>query len=305
MYRRLPELLEASYRKSPHKRAFRIWHAGSEEGSQTFMLAALVDGTVARLRRRRPEMRGFLDRLKVEIVATDLSIKLKQRGRTVRFMADGPPVHTKNGLVAEELGWSERRAARREVRKLEKELAVSGGAPRAAVLQKLADAGKVGLLMNRLLTLAPRVDLDQGQTPVFNYSVRRRGWRVENRPAGQPVLNPHATRRRIRFELSDLTRGRPRGKFDLTVCTNVLPWFGHYERNRSFGLVHQDENIRRGLSNLSASLRPGGALLLDERSEQTIHRTAPGTLASFASARKAIWVTRPSSVEPMHKPEDG
>jgi hypothetical protein len=301
MYRRLPEMLKARFQQDPRQRTFRIWHAGSEEGSQTYLLAALVDTAVARLKRSNPEMHAFLDRLKLEIVATDLSVKVKQRGRNVRFMVDEIPMHTKSGLVAEELGWSERRAARHEVRQLEKELAGSKGDQRAIVLDKLADAGKVSLLMNRLFTLAPRVDADPLPTPVFNYKLRSRSWRVENDPAGQAVLNPDAKKRLIRFELSDLTKSRPRGKFDLAVCTNVLPWFGHYNRNEAYGhnAGRQDNKIQASLTNLSAGLRPGGTLLVDERSEQVIHRLAPQTLSAFGGAEKSIWVTRTATVEPI------
>jgi hypothetical protein len=310
LYRKLPQMLEARFQEGSRDRTFRVWHAGHEDGSQTFFLAAAVDEAIARLRRTRPEMRAYLDRLKVEIVATDLAQPLMRRGRAVEFgVADGPYT-TKAPLVVEEIGVGEVGRASRAVQHLERKLVVAGGAQRDKVLERLASSGKVGLLMRSMLDLAPGVShrVRSYGDPLFTYRLATKNWKVEDRENGG-VLNTRVANRSIRFEFADLTKSRPGGKMDLVVCTNVLPYLELYdnvfrvERERG-----QDYHapLRSALGNLTASVRRGGALLVDFRSEEKINRLAQIDKASLSSvtAGKEVLVTRRTSVSPLQELQD-
>lgn len=310
LYRKLPQLLEARFQEGSRDRTFRVWHAGHEDGSQTLFLAAAVDEAIARLRRTRPEMRAYLDKLKVEIVATDLAQPLMRRGRSVEFgVADGPYT-SKAPLVVEEIGVGEVGRASRAVKHLERKLVVAGGEQRDKVLERLASSGKVGLLMRSMLDLDPGVShrVRTHGDPLFNYRLATKTWKVEDRENGG-VLNARVANRSIRFEFADLTKSRPKGKMDLVVCTNVLPYLdlydGVFKVDRERG---QDHNapLRNALGNLTASMRRGGALLVDFRSEDSINRLAQGDQTSLPklTAGTEVLVTRRTSVSPLQELQD-
>jgi SAM-dependent methyltransferase len=309
MYRKLPEMIEARFKRDPADTTFRIWHAGYENGSQSLFLAAAVDAAVAGLKlRARGDLRRYLDKLKVEIVATDLMYRLQHTGR--RELRFDPPGYAFASiemytLLTEELGPTQHRMARREVTQLERALGRARSEPaRQKILDKLADAGGVGVAMERMMKVSPRVD-HFSYHPRMIYQLHAKHWRIDDGP-NKRVLNRAAKNRTLRFRLGDLTEGAPRGKWDLVVCSNVLPYLADYQRivgrengsqriDRAAAEAAAARDARKATRHLTRNLKPGGKLLVDIYSEQTLQ----GIFPKKSRLQDQTWVTRARSIEAL------
>lgn len=304
VYRRLPQLIErrfAEFKKSGRTETLRVWHAGYEDTSQTLFLAAGLDEAMARLQRSRPEMRRFLDQLKVEIVATDHLQKPARRGRNFRFAETEKHVQLKSPMLLAEFGRAEAGKAKREIHQLEAQLPARLAEPRREQMKQLAEAGKVGQIMGRVLDLGPRMQGVRRKTEQWSagqaelspsYRLRDRRWRIEDRVNGG-VINAGARKRSIRFQLSDITKEAPGRNMDLVVCTNVLTYLHTYGGS--------NEQLPQALSQISRSLKRGGALLVDGA---TTHQVLKGDQSAFlgrmARGNREVWVsTFEGSIDPI------
>jgi hypothetical protein len=282
VYNKLPELIVQRFERDrgEHKPVLRVWHAGFEDGSQTLFLAAGVEEAITRLRRTRPEMRSYLDRLTVEIDATDHLQRLQRAGRTIHFSDTEVVSATKSPLALAEFGRDQVRQAKQELRGLERGLT---GEVDPTRLDALARAGKVGQLMGRVLEL--RGISVPGRKVDFSYRIKSGGWRIEDQVNGGVIPGKAGDRRRIRFLRQDITRQSPGAKhsMDLVVCTNVLAYLHLYGG--------QDNKMGAGLRQIAGSLRRGGALMIDGwNSEFLIRDKHPSFLRAMERSQRQVWV---------------
>ncbi len=110
LYRVLPEIIGAHV-DARRRRPLRLWHVGHEDGSQTMLLAAIVDAAVAWLAARRSKLRSRLERLDVELLATDFAVSLRRNTRTLRFDVEDVPRAEKSPLIIDEFGAAATRSA--------------------------------------------------------------------------------------------------------------------------------------------------------------------------------------------------
>lgn len=258
LYRVLPHSLSRRFATSPRVRSFRVWQPGHEDGSETFLLAAVIDEAIARLRLDRPEMAGCLDRIDVCIEATDPHVTLQRRGPHLRFgvrrAINAGPWAIKGPLTIGDFGAAARRLATSAVPRLETRLrATEDRARHRRLLKQLADAGKVGLLLERLL-------LRHHGRRTYRFADRR--WRLEDRHNGG-ALNPNTRKRTIRFAADDIITKSARRRFDLVVCTNVLPHLPLYQPLYQPGGRAREDDLRRALRHIDRALGPGGTLIID------------------------------------------
>jgi hypothetical protein len=285
-YRWLPKWIEARLASAPAT-PLRIWLIGYEDGSQGFLLAALLEEAIDRMRQRLdlPEHapgeslereRRRLDALRIEIVATDLGLPLDRHDRVFHLAGFEPhalegspgathasaPSHEVANLTISELGPVEARKARAEVVQLEEQVPdLQAISPQR--LGRLADAGKVAILMERFFR--PGVEVRYaGASPRFEYLLHNDRWRIED-SAG--VLNPGATWS-MAFSLADVTESTPPKEIDLVVVTNVLPWLVLYAE--AFDEEVADAPVQRAWTRIQDSLRRGGRILIDPRSESVL-----------------------------------
>ncbi|MCA9666017.1 MAG: hypothetical protein KC503_10530 [Myxococcales bacterium] len=298
--RRLPQLLVARAKQNPDKPVFRIWHAGHEDASQTFVLAAMADEAIATLTKQRPDLAPALRRMKVEIYATDLGHKVQRRGRNVSFALDrAAPLADKTPMHLALFGKGEAAKAARELRELDKGFDKLGARGRVARMQKIADVGKMAQLVGRMLEpTALMAGTLHGQfTNQFRLKSTR--WRIVDGENGG-TLNKRARTRVINFSLGDLTKSAPTSDVDLAVCSNVLPYLGLYDSrfdiNEIKGWGNHNKVLASAVTNLVGSLRKGGALLMDVKAELHVAREAADA-AKQVSRGKHLWVTRSNSIE--------
>lgn len=254
LYRVLPHLLSRRFAASPRVRTFRVWQPGHEDGSETFLLAAVIDEAIARLRLDRPEMAGFLDRIGVCIEATDPHVTLQRRGPHLRFAINDGPRATKGPLTIGDFGAAARRLATRTVPRLEAKLrATIDRARHRRLLKQLADAGKVGLLLERLL-------LRHRGRRIYRFTDQR--WCLEDQHNGG-ALNPKTRKRTIRFAADDIITKVALRRFDLVVCTNVLPHLPLYQPLYQRSEQAREEDLQGALRHIDRALGPGGTLIVD------------------------------------------
>lgn len=301
-YRVLPEMLRAHVHDKPGQ-PFRIWHAAYEDGSQTFLLAAMIDEAIERLSAREPALADALDQLRVEIVATDLTYALPRHDNTVRFDVDYEKVRDvfKSTVVLEELGPAETRAAGAEIRRLEAALPADGHAS-LEQLEALADAGKVPQLLGRVLRAAPAINLrgdwflydkPSGYGRLFphvQYEIAADNWTITDEQGRLPHSNGRHT---MRFELGDMTKTAPAGQFQLIVVTNVLPHIKLYDAE--LGQEHGEHPMDDALAFLKNALAPGSAMVIDVPTEE--HMEADW-LQSVRDAGAQVWSTTSTGLLP-------
>ena len=257
-YQGFPELLRRRLAADGRLDVFRVWHAGSEDGSQTFLLAAILDEALAVLA-ADPELGDLaeeLRELRIEVIATDYAYMPDRRGNTYRFDVSGSigDILHKWNLIAEESSppsprngragrpWGDPADERSRI--LDQLQSATAPDERGRVLRSLADDGWTGELLGRFIELAPAVDVPSGDwlqdhpggAAKHRYRLVDKRWRVvELREGGPPeVVRPGTGRRLIRFEKGDMTQDLPSGfedgdAFDMSVVTNVLSYiYGYY-----------------------------------------------------------------------------
>lgn len=270
-YRGLPELLRQQLAREGQLDVFRVWHAGAEDGSQTFLLAALIDEAIALLMSQpdAAHLAEELGKLRVEIIATDYAYMPERQGLIYRFDVSGQlgDLHHKWNVIAEERGSTPAgddiaRAAdpattvAEEQERLHIQRLISNSATaaeRGVTLRTLADSGRAAELLGLFFTLAPEVDVPSGawrkQHPAsaakHRYRLTDQRWRVVELHEGAPprIVSPGSAKRLIRFEKGDMTRRLPTGfeqgdAFDLSVVTGVLPYiYGYYRQQDEENLM--------------------------------------------------------------------
>jgi len=291
-YRFLPRLIEARL-GSDEVAPLRFWVVGYEDGSQVFLLAALLEDAFERIRRGLDEgadrlaqggqpstslehQRRRLDALRIEIVATDLGLLLERHGRVFRLAGvetdahvdsdDGKsalaPRHDVANLTISELGPAAAQQARAEVERLESQVADLERIP-AEKLDEIADAGKIGILFERLFRPGIEVRYSRA-SPRFEYLLHSDRWRIED-PSG--VLNEGAPWS-LTFSLADVTQAEPPHGIDGVVVTNVLPWLALYAE--AFDEKVAELPVHQAWSRIQRSVRRGGWILIDPRSESVL-----------------------------------
>jgi hypothetical protein len=184
-------------------------------------------------------------------------------------------------------------------------------------LVELADAGKIALLMERMLAPAQSGAIQLSRDPLWRrngtwnveHSYRlRRGWNIIDKENGRGVTSSSRSRT-IRFELADMTSTQPMGtksvnsSVDLVVCTNVMPGFLN-------GYVATDvkrfapEDATRALDNLRRALKPGGKLLVDDITEFSLRMADTPFIGELLAGNKEILVTRRHGIEKLRSAED-
>jgi hypothetical protein len=220
-------------------RELRVWHVGHEDGTQTFFLAALLDRAAAR---------SGAAGLAVDLLATDVCVRLGRKGRALRLVVDGVPRARKRPLLLSDLGAVAQRDAAKEVAALEGSLPDPVHTRRyRAHLKKLADAGAVAVYLEGYLGLGHRC-----------LAIRDHRWRLCDHENGG-VLNPAVNDRTMRFCPGDVSRQHPSGGIDLAVCTHVLAHLRLYETHAT-----REDPLPAAFTHLLAALRPGGILVLEE-----------------------------------------
>jgi hypothetical protein len=276
-YRGLPELLRRQLSREGVLEVFRIWHAGSEDGSQTFLLAALLDEAVEQLASApgSADLLQELQNLRIEIIATDYAYMPDRQGLTYRFDVSGHigDLHHKwNLIAAENPARPQTKGAAILNHGVISHASSTGSQPLAApgdmlatpsmqrerglLLRSWADDGRVGELMGRLLALAPEVDVPSGQwlrnkvqtVAKHRYRFINQHWRiVELHGAHAQVVTSGTPDRLMRFEKGDMTSSLPRGfedgdAFDLIVVTSVLPYIYGYYRQQGDASLGQNRS---------------------------------------------------------------
>ncbi|MCC6747170.1 MAG: methyltransferase domain-containing protein [Deltaproteobacteria bacterium] len=295
VYRGLPALLKRrfeDFRAGKPAGTLRVWHAGFEDTSQTFFLAAALDEAVRRTARAHPEMRPFLAQLELEIVATDHLQQPKRRGRSFTF-GDTEVVHElKSSLVLDEFGRAVPGKARAELKALERASGADLEAqPTPELLSKLADAGKVPELLGRFFGLGELRTVERSLVG-FAYRLKDRRWRIEDTINGI-TTNPSAKPgRRIRFVRADLTAPTAplaAGSADLVLCTNVLPYLALYGEKRRAD--RDTRGLQSAMAQIQQVLKPTGALAVDSwSSPYLIEEALPGLLGQMEQRGQSIWV---------------
>ncbi len=263
-YQGLPELLRRRLAEDGRLDVFRVWHAGSEDGSQTFLLAAILDEALALLAEDPGlgDLAEELSELTIEVIATDYAYMPDRRGNTYRFDASGGlgDILHKWNLIAQEssppsprsenVGPDPDRTGHHWIDPAVERSRILGelrgaNAPheRGRILRSLADDGWTGELLGRFIGFAPEVDVPAGNwlldhpgaAAKHRYRLVDKRWRiVELREDGSPeVVRPGTGRRLIRFEKGDMTQDLPHGfedgdAFDMSVVTNVLAYIYVY-----------------------------------------------------------------------------
>lgn len=306
-YRWLPNLI-AGRLEADEAPTLRIWVIGYEDGSQVFLLGALIEDAIDRMRDRLEQSaerltQRRLNNLRIEIVATDLGLRLNREGRVFRLAgfepgqsagpprqgSDEAPVHQVSNLTISELGPLAAQKAREDVAKLEDEIPDLRRIP-AAKVDELADAGKIGILMERLFRPGLAVRYDSG--PRFEYHLHSTRWRIDD---AEGLLNDGADWS-MTFSLADVTKAEPPKNVDLVVVTNVLPWLKLYAQALDEQVVEQP--FRRALERIRQSLRPGGWILVDPRTEMSLDAAWTDSLSRGANAGRVI-VTTAAGVQPV------
>jgi hypothetical protein len=305
-YRWLPDLI-AGRLEADEAPTLRVWVIGYEDGSQVFLLGALIEDAIDRMKDRLEQSaerltQRRLNNLRIEIVATDLGLQLNREGRVFRLAGfepgrhagppgqgpDEAPLHQVSNLTISELGPMVAEKAREDVAKLEDEIPDLRRIP-AAKVDELADAGKTGILMERLFRPGLAVRYYSG--PRFEYRLHSTRWRIDD--AGG-LLNDGADWS-MTFSLADVTKAEPPKQVDLVVVTNVLPWLKLYAQALHEQVVEQP--FRRALDRIRQSLRPGGWILVDPRTEMSLDAEWTGSLSRGANAGRVI-VTTAVGVQP-------
>jgi len=286
VYHKLPALIaqrfEADRRSGEAAPVLRVWHAGFEDASQTFFLAAGVEEAMNRLRRTRPEMREYLDRLKVQITATDHLQRPRREGRRVRF-GETEVVHQgKSPLLLAELGKGVGRQAAAEIRELERGLTGEADPRR---LDALAKAGKVLQLMGHMLDV--RGVSVPGGVAAFDYRIKNRTWQIDDQVNGGRLEGKAGDRRQIRFLKQDITRESPgaRHSMDLVVCTNVLHYLKLYGGS--------NDQHRAGMHQIARALRRGGAVMTDGWYSPASLDKHPAFVRALERGQRQVWVAHP------------
>jgi hypothetical protein len=305
-YRWLPKRIERRLGTDAAP-ALRFWVVGYEDGSQVFLLAALIEDAIDRVRRVLEERAGHiaqggvvqalrrLEALRIEIVATDLGLTLDRDGRVFHLAGFGPgtgrdassaavPSQEVANLTVSELGPAAAREARAEVERLER--GILRGQVTAEKLDALADAGKTGILFERFFR--PGIEIRYaGSSPRFEYHLHNDRWRIED---GAGVLNEGA-RWSMTFSQADVTRAEPPAEIDGVVVTNVLPWLELYAE--ALDGRRAKHPVRRAWSRIGRSVRSGGWILIDPLSE----RVLDPAWAAPVREREEVLVTTAVGVE--------
>jgi hypothetical protein len=284
-YRWLPNLIEARLESDEAPR-LRFWVIGYEDGSQVFLLAALIEDAIDRMKHRLKQRaerlaheaqpsralereRRRLDNLRIEIVATDLGLRLKRDGRVFHLAGFEPdeasvsaPSHEVANLTISELGPATAQKARAEVERLEGQVSDLRRVP-AEKLDELADAGKIGIVFERFFRPGIGVRYSRS-SPRFEYLLHNDRWRIEDT---EGVLNEGATWSMV-FSLADVTKAKPPEDIDLVLVTNVLPWLKLYAH--AFDEEVGELPVQRAWTRIQRSLRHQGWILIDPRSEAVL-----------------------------------
>ncbi len=300
-YRGLPELLRRRLAAPGELGVFRVWHAGFEDGSQTFLLAALLDEAFALLSADSDladEAAAELSSLRLEIIATDYAYMPSRDGPIYRFDAAGSQHHKWNLILEESaLANDDAGLVNRLTDQHEQVLAAATAAERQVLFRQLADQGLAGALLGRFLTLAPEIEVplslwvqpDPRGFVKHAYRLIDRRWKVVELHEGKAneLFNRDARDRLIRFEQGDMTETLPSGfeggAFDLVVVTNVLPYIYNYYRQQGEKRRPASEGktpMERAQDNVLLAARSGAWVLMDEYTEQQALDTSRRDLAS-------------------------
>lgn len=309
----LPEAIHKAFTQHPDEPVFRLWHAGFEDASQTWLLAGMIDAAIPKLAQAHPEMKTFLDDLKVEIVGTDLLTRpvISDAG-DVFFMSDqSAPNTSKIGLIPQEFGVGAPEQVAARVPALVAALDQAQGEARVPLLRELADAGGIPALMTTVLDPAPMVASARYHSQLF---YRPSGWTVVDRTGETPrTYHEGHPQRHIEFQLADLTKAEPPHDVDAVVITEVLPWLRLYasvQRSKA-GLPFEEvqPETMAAFDNLAKAMRPGGTWLVDMHSAELLRGEraysapplSPAELSALneKTAARGIqtWVTVPTHVE--------
>jgi hypothetical protein len=312
-YRWIPKLIEARL-GSDEAKPLRFWVIGYEDGSQVFLLAALIEDAVDRIKRRLAQRaegpanqrqpggpveheRRRLEDLRVEIVATDLGLRLDRDSRVFHLAGFEPeaqagppdeasvsaPTHDVANLTISELGPAAAREARAEVERVEGQVPDLRRIP-AEKLDELANAGKVGILFERFFRPGTGVRYSQN-SPRFEYLLHNDRWRIEDT---EGVLNEGATWS-MTFSLADVTQAEPPEAIDLVLVTNVLPWLKLYAQ--AFDEEVAELPVQRAWNRIQRSLRSGGWILIDPRSEAVLDPAWAESRAGGAEGDRVLVTT--------------